>query len=177
MDPSLSPCERFRVRAARPEDVPALVRMSWQLAVSQKAELLFRATEADYRRDGFGPNPRFCAFVAEAKQGVVGMIIYSDRYSTGFASPIIHVQDVYVDDQHRMRGIGTALLAKVATEATERGVPLIELTMRDGNPAAKTYRRCGFVRIPHCATFAIAGQTLVELAQRFADGTAMAIGM
>jgi hypothetical protein len=52
-------------------------------------------------------------------------------------------------------------------------VPLIELTMRDGNPAAKTYRRCGFVRIPHCATFAIAGQTLVELAQRFADGMAM----
>jgi hypothetical protein len=52
-----------------------------------------------------------------------------------------------------------------------------ELTMRDGNPAAKIYRRCGFSRVPHCATFAAAGQTLAEFAQQFADATATTVGM
>jgi ribosomal protein S18 acetylase RimI-like enzyme len=151
--------------------------MSWQLAVLQKAELMFRATEAGYLRDGFGPNRRFSVFVAERNQAAVGMVSYSDRYSTALASPIIYVQDLYVDDRHRTRGIGTALLAQVAAEATERGLPLIELTMRDGNPAAKVYRRCGFSRVPHCVTFAAAGQTIVELAQQLADAATLAIGM
>jgi GNAT superfamily N-acetyltransferase len=148
--------------------------MSWQLAVSQRAELMVRATAADYLRDGFGPDRRFAAFVAEGNQTVIGMVTYSDRYSTSLASCIIYVQDIYVDDGHRARGIGTALLARVAAEATQRGLPLMELTMRDGNPAANVYRRCGFSRVPHCATFAAAGQTLVALAQKFAD--AMAVG-
>lgn len=150
--------------------------MSWQLAVSQKAELMFRATAADYLRDGFGPNRRFSAFVAQRNESVVGMVTYSDRYSTSLATPIIYVQDIYVDDPYRARGIGTSLLACVAAEATQRGLPLMELTMRDGNPAAKVYRRCGFSRVPHCATFAAAGQTLVELAQKFADAAAIAVG-
>jgi GNAT superfamily N-acetyltransferase len=102
--------------------------------------------------------------VADSDQTVIGMVTYSDRYSTSLASPIIYVQDIYVEDLHRARGIGTALLARVAAEATERQLPLIELTTRDGNPAAKVYRRCGFSRVPHCVTFAAAGRTLVELA-------------
>jgi GNAT superfamily N-acetyltransferase len=176
MEPSISPSEQFHVRTARPEDVPALLRMSWQLAVSQKVELMFRATREDYLRDGFGPDRQFSAFVAERGQTVIGMVTYSDRYSTGLASPILYVQDIFVDDRHRTRGIGTALLARVAAEATSRGLPLIELTMRDGNPAAKIYRRCGFSRVPHSVTFALAGQTLIELAQQFADA-ALAVGM
>ena len=57
------------------------------------------------------------------------------------------------------------------------GSPLIELTMRDGNPAAKAYRRCGFSRVPHCITFVAAGQTLVDLAGQFADVISPAVGM
>ena len=170
-------CEQSKVRPAQPEDVPSLLRMSWQLAVLQKAELMFRATKADYLRDGFGPNRRFSAYVAERNQTVIGMVTYSDRYSTSLASLIIYVQDIYVEDRHRTRGVGSALLARVAAEATERRLPLIELTTRDGNPAANVYRRCGFSRVPHCVTFAAAGQTLAALAQQFADTAAVAVGL
>jgi ribosomal protein S18 acetylase RimI-like enzyme len=151
--------------------------MSWQLAVSQKAELTFRANEEDYLRDGFGQNRRFSAFVAERDQTVIGMITYSDRYSISLASAFIYVQDIFVEDRYRRRGVGTALLAHVAAEATERRLPHIELTMRDGNPAAKAYRRCGFSRVPHCVTFVAAGHALGELAQRLADVVPTALGL
>ena len=169
--------EHFQVRPARPADVPSLLRMSWQLAVSQKTELTFRATEEDYLRDGFGQDRRFSAYVAERDQTVIGMVTYSDRYSTSLASSFIYVQDIFVDDQHRQRGVATALLARLAAEATERRLPRIELTMREGNPAAKVYRRCGFSRVPHCVTFAAAGQALVELAQQLAEIGPTALGI
>ena len=65
----------FRVRAARPTDVPALMRFKRLLAESENGCTPVRATAADWLRDAFGPRAGFAALVAEAeyKRGLIGM--------------------------------------------------------------------------------------------------------
>jgi hypothetical protein len=79
----------FRVRAARPTDVPALMRFKRLLAESEGGLHTVRATAADWLRDGFGPRAGFAALVAEPeyKRGLIGMATYSERIITGWSGP------------------------------------------------------------------------------------------
>jgi len=54
----------FQVRAAEPVDVPALMRLKRALAQSEDSQHAVHASAADWLRDGFGPHPKFAAFVA-----------------------------------------------------------------------------------------------------------------
>lgn len=98
--------DEVQVYPALPEYVPALLRMKWRLQVAEKSELIFRATEVDWLRDGFGANPRFTAFVAEQFSALVGTVACSERYDTGWAGSTMYIQDICVVPEHRRRGIG-----------------------------------------------------------------------
>ena len=100
----------YRVRAAQPADVPALMRLKWQLALAEDATLVVRAAAHDWLRDGFGAGARFAGFVAEIGDSVVGMATCSERYVTGWIGPTILLQDLIVDAEHRQRGVARALL-------------------------------------------------------------------
>ena len=151
------------VRPAKPADVPALLRLKRQLAIQEKAEFALRATARDWLRDGFGPRAQFAAFVAEHAGMVVGMVTASERYYTSWAGSTLYIQDIYVEPAHRGRGIGTALLGCVAALAIARGSPLVELTVRNDNPARNLYGRVGFQEVD-CANYVLAGVALTSLA-------------
>ena len=153
----------YRVRPAAPADVPALLRLKRALAILENAEFVLRASAQDWLRDGFGPQARFTAFVAEHAGAVVGMVTASERYYTSWAGCTLYIQDIYVDPAWRGRGIGAALLGCVAALSLERGSPLVELTVREDNPARRFYGRLGFHQV-QCANYVIAGSALASLA-------------
>jgi GNAT superfamily N-acetyltransferase len=168
---------RFTVRPAQPRDVPALMRLKRQLAESEDALHALNATEADWLRDGFGPRAGFTAFVAEitgaACDGVIAMATCSQRVVTGWNGRVIFLQDLYVDAEYRARGIARALVARVAALARELGSPIVELTVRDDNPAQQFYLSTGFTPLPQCLTFVLAGAALAKLAD--GDGQDLAL--
>src|SRR6201987_2961907 len=47
---------QFRIRPAKPTDVPALFQMKQTLARAEGNEAVLRASERDWLRDGFGPD-------------------------------------------------------------------------------------------------------------------------
>jgi ribosomal protein S18 acetylase RimI-like enzyme len=133
------------------------------LAATEKAEFAVRSTEQDWLRDGFGSQARFTAFIAEQEGAGIGMITCTERYYTGWPEPTIHVVDVFVEPGYRRRGVARALLGRVAALAIARGSPMIELTVRDDNPARNLYRRCGFQRVGHCVNYVAGLPTLAKL--------------
>lgn len=165
MEGSLEPAH-LRIRPARPGDIPAVFRMKRDLAAAEGNEGVIRATERDWLRDGFGRDARFRCFVAEAEaaEGLAGMVTYSEVYMTSLGAPIFSIQDLYVEPAWRQSGAGRALIAHVAAAALERGVPLIELTVMDTNPARAFYQRLGFQHLQPCLTYAIGGEKLLALA-------------
>jgi GNAT superfamily N-acetyltransferase len=156
MDAKDSRSAAFRVRSARLEDIPALMRLKRLLAQGENALHAVCASEADWRRDGFGPNAGFLAFVAEDWNG-----------------PVIFLQDLFVEPHCRQHGVASALMARVATLARDVGSPIVELTVRADNPAQNFYLRTGFQPLPHCLTFVLAGPALAALADQ--DGETLAL--
>jgi ribosomal protein S18 acetylase RimI-like enzyme len=154
----------FRVRAAQPRDIPALMRLKRKLAKGENSEHAVRASEADWRRDGFGPHPGFTAFIAECAGAIVGMATCSQRVVTGWNGPVVFLQDLFVETGYRDRGIARALLARVAALARELGSPIVELTVRADNPAQAFYQRTGFMPLPQCLTYILAEPALTALA-------------
>jgi ribosomal protein S18 acetylase RimI-like enzyme len=156
----------FRVRPAEPADVPDLMRLKRLLAEGENSLHAVRASAEDWLRDGFGSNPGYHAFVAEftGTRSVMGMAICSRRVITGWNGPVIFLQDLFVEPMHRGRGIARALTARVAAYACEIGSPIVELTVRADNPAQAFYQRNGFMPLPQCLTYVIAGPALAALA-------------
>jgi len=140
------------------------MRMKAQLAAAENAAFASRWTHADWLREGFGANAWFRAYVAECDDANVGMVIYSERPYTGWREPALYIQDLFVELKYRRRGIGGALLARVAQDAAARASPMIELTMHAGNPAREFYRRAGFELIEDCVHYIAAGKGLATLA-------------
>jgi GNAT superfamily N-acetyltransferase len=165
----------YHVRAAQPIDIPALMRLKRLLAQGENSLHAVRATAADWLRDGFGHNPGFNAFVAEAanERAVVGMATCSRRTITGWSGPVIFLQDLFVEPDFRKRGVARALLARVAAHAHDLGSPIVEFTVHADNPAQMFYLREGCRPLPQCLTYVLAGPALAALAEE--DGKALAL--
>jgi GNAT superfamily N-acetyltransferase len=166
MESEQQPLAAFRVRAARPVDVPALMRLKRLLAEGENSLHAVRATAADWLRDGFGPGAGFTAYVAEDEHAeiVIGMATCSRRSITGWSGPVVFLQDLFVEPQHRKYGVAGALVARVAAYARDLGSPIVELTVHADNPAQAFYQRNGFQHLPHCLTYVLAGPALETLA-------------
>lgn len=154
----------FRIRPAVPADVPALFAMKRRLAQAAGAGDTLRATTEDWLRDAFGTAARFGLFVAENAGAIIGMVAYNEIYMTALGGPVFAIQDLFVEPEHRKFGAGRALVAEVAAAAIAKGIPLIELNVRDDNPARKFYRRAGFRHLKECLTYAIGGEAMLDLA-------------
>jgi GNAT superfamily N-acetyltransferase len=163
----------FSVRSARPEDIPALMRLKRDLAQGENALHAVRATEADWLRDGFGPDAGFTAFVAEDFSGVIGMATCSERVVTGWNGPVVFLQDLFVEPACRRQGVASALLACVAALARDVGSPIVEFTVRAGNPAQNFYSFTGCQPLPQCLTYVLAGPALSALADQDSETLAL----
>lgn len=127
------------IRDARASDAQALATLIGQLgyptsaeAVARRVELL-RASEADR------------LVVADMDGEVVGLASLHTSLSVEFDEPAAKLSAIVVDERHRRRGIGKALVAEMEAEARRRGCCLIFLTTAERRKDAHAfYRRIGF---------------------------------
>jgi GNAT superfamily N-acetyltransferase len=152
------------IRAATREDVATLLEFIRALATFERAADSVVATEADLLRDGFGPAPRFEARLAEIDGKSCGMALFFTNYSTWEGRPGLYLEDLYVSDWARKRGVGRRLLADLARLALERGYNRLDLSVLDWNPARGFYERIGVRRKGSWLPYRASGEALVALA-------------
>jgi ribosomal protein S18 acetylase RimI-like enzyme len=101
------------------------------------------ATEAALLAGGFGPRPLFWGLVAE-EEAPLGVVVYYPDYSTLRGEPGVYVQDLFVVEAARGRGVGRGLLA-AAMAAQDWDAQYLTLSVSPGNVAARAfYDRAGF---------------------------------
>lgn len=69
----------------------------------------------------------------------------AEQHSYGFLDVQTPELGIGVRQEARRKGIGTALLASLVDEARRRGIRRLSLSVEKQNPAARLYRRAGFV--------------------------------
>ncbi|KAJ3328202.1 hypothetical protein HDU76_010409 [Blyttiomyces sp. JEL0837] len=134
------------IRKATEADVPLIHSFIRQLAIYEKLEKEHVGTEQQLNDTLFGGNkgdlPRYAEVVFGCWDGVeVGMALYFFNYSTFLAKPGLYLEDVFVKEDARGKGIGKALLRHLAQIALERGCGRMEWTALDWNtPATDFYK-------------------------------------
>lgn len=123
--PSLRPSDVFFlmmlvIRPATVADVPLLRTMIRELAEFEHELEHVTIQESDLARDGFGPNPKFRALIAAWDGQPAGYALFFGYYST-WAGRGLFLEDLFVREQFRGKGIGKALLASVARTAVQEG--------------------------------------------------------
>lgn len=162
---SAEPIE-FHIRFAEPKDVARLFQLKCQMAMSDGTILAMRATEDDWRRDSSGPHPRFAAVVAEHDAAIVAMLTFSVHLYGASPEPALCIQDIFVQPDCRRQGIASSLLAELYVHARRLKFSHIELTIQNHHSAGKAMsRRLGFARARHCASYLLAGPSLLQLAE------------
>ncbi len=132
------------IRPATPADVPQMLAFIHDLATYEREPDAVHATEADLLRDGFGPTPRFHCFIADWDNQPAGFALYFHNYSTWRGHTGIHVEDLFVRPEHRGKGIGKALLTRIAAIAVEEGCHRLQWDVLEWNtPAIGFYEQMG----------------------------------
>jgi GNAT superfamily N-acetyltransferase len=157
----------LRLRPATREDVPVILSLVRELATYERAPEAVSATEADFLRDGFGPEPRFKAIVAEWEGEPAGFALWFFNWSTWLGRPGLYLEDLYVRPRLRRNGIGKALLLELARIAVAEGCGRFQWQVLDWNePAIEFYRSLGGEILREWLTVRVEGEALRALARR-----------
>jgi len=124
------------------------------------------ATEGMLRKTLFGRQRTGEVAIGYYKKEPVGFVLFFPNYSTFLGQPGLYIEDLFVDESHRRRGFGRALLLYVARLASERGCGRLEWSVLDWNePAINFYKKLGAIPMSEWTVFRVTGESLVRLAK------------
>jgi GNAT superfamily N-acetyltransferase len=153
------------IRPATRIDIPQILSFVRALAAYERAPEAAVATASDLERDGFGPHPIFFCLIAEHDGQPAGFALYFFNYSTWVGRPGIYLEDLFVEPELRGRGVGRALLRRVAAIAVERGCQRMQWQVLDWNtPAVEFYRAMGGEFLDEWRDVRLSGEALAQLA-------------
>ena len=159
------------LRFATADDVGLLLQLIHELAAYERAPEAVVATEEDLRRHGFGPDRRFEALLAFVDDEPAGFALFFPDFSTWRGRPGLFLEDLYVREWARGRGVGRRLIARLAAIAIERDWPALRLNVLDWNPAREFYQRLGIEARNAWVPYGATGAALRRLAGEDAGDT------
>jgi GNAT superfamily N-acetyltransferase len=129
------------IRKAVRKDCVRMMELIQELATYEKAPDEVTVTLDHFEESGFGSNPVWWAFVAEANGVVVGMALYYVRYST-WKGQRMYLEDILVTEDMRGQKIGSLLFDALIVEAKEKGFNGMNWQVLDWNePAINFYKK------------------------------------
>ncbi len=154
------------IRPAAIQDAGLILKLIRDLAEYERSLEQALATEEDILRDGFGHNPKFFVLIAEWQGKPAGFALYFFDYSTWMGKAGIYLEDLFVLEAFRGKGIGKALLAELAKVAIREKCYGVRWQVLDWNsPAIEFYQSLGSKLLKEWITVRITGKPLAELAQ------------
>jgi GNAT superfamily N-acetyltransferase len=153
------------IRPATVEDVPLLSAMIRELADFERDLNAVITTDADLARDGFGPDPKFQALIAEWEQQTAGYALFFDFYST-WRGRQMYLEDLFVRPQFRNRGIGKRLLAATTRIAANNNCHGVRWAVLDWNHSAiEFYKSLGTEFLDEWRLVLLKDEALLQLAK------------
>ncbi|KAJ3080433.1 Inosine-5'-monophosphate dehydrogenase 1 [Rhizoclosmatium hyalinum] len=129
----------IQIRKATKADVPQIFKFIRDLAIFEKLEHEHVGTTQDLEDTLF--TTKYAEVVFATENGIdLGFAIYYFTYSTFLSKPGIHLEDLFVSEDARGKGVGTVLLRYLAQKAVSEGFGRVEWTALDWNtPAINFY--------------------------------------
>lgn len=158
------------IRVARPGDEADIVSMIHELADFERAPEQCTVTESQISTALFGDVAVASCFLAEVDGQTAAMALWFRTFSTWDGVAGIHLEDLYVRDRFRRRGIARALLAALAAECVEKNYSRLGWSVLDWNTdAIALYDAVGGHPLTEWIAYRVSGSELSALARSADD--------
>jgi GNAT superfamily N-acetyltransferase len=155
------------LRGATERDLATVLMFIRALGKYERLEHQVVATEELLRTHLFGPRPMAEVVLAERGDVPVGFALFFSNFSTFLGRPGLYLEDLYVHEHERGRGVGRMLLQHLAQLAIDRGWGRMEWAVLDWNESAiGFYRRLGATLLDDWRICRLTGDELIEMARR-----------
>ncbi|KAJ3025191.1 UNVERIFIED_CONTAM: inosine-5'-monophosphate dehydrogenase [Siphonaria sp. JEL0065] len=167
---------RFQKRSASAQleggvhdDVPQIHAFIRALAVFEKLEHEHIGTHQDLENTLFKDKYAEVVFATDSETDQdLGFALYYFTYSTFLSRPGIYLEDLFVKEEARGKGVGTVLLRYLAQKAVKEGFGRVEWAALDWNtPAINFYvgETVGAKELKEWKMFRLTGNGLVSFAE------------
>lgn len=154
----------MRISNATRQDIPLILDMIRGLAEYEKLSDQCVATEEALSRTLFGEHPAAEVLLAHDRDECAGFALFFTNYSTFLAKPGIYLEDLFVKPHARGKGVGLALLKRIAQIAVERDCGRVEWSVLNWNESAiGFYRRLGAQPQDEWTVYRLTGGALAAL--------------
>jgi GNAT superfamily N-acetyltransferase len=155
------------IRKAKKEDCAIILSFIRELADYEKLAHEVVATEEILTKTLFGENATAYVLIAEYEDKPAGFALYFYNFSTFLGRPGIYLEDLYVPETLRGKGIGKALLKELANIAVQENCGRLEWSVLDWNkPSIEFYQSLGAKPMDGWTTYRLDGPTLKDFANR-----------
>lgn len=155
----------IRIVPAIERDTPLILSFIRRLAEYEQLAESCVATEEKLRETLFGASPAAEVLLAYSGDDPVGFAIFFHNYSTFLSRRGLFLEDLFVVPEARGKGIGYALLARLAQIAVSRECARMEWSvLRWNRLAIDFYLRLGAQPLDDWDTYRLTGEHLEKLA-------------
>lgn len=153
------------IRRAIPADTADITDMIHALAEFEHAADQCTVTEKQIRTALFGSTPIAHAHVAEVDGAIAAMALWFVNFSTWDGVGGIYLEDLFVRNEFRRRGLARRLLATLAGECVDSGYTRLSWAVLNWNvDAIALYNGVGAQPQDEWTTYRLFGSALAELA-------------
>lgn len=126
----------IEVRAANQGDVPIIAEFIRKLAEYERLADEVALSEAQLAKTLFGERRFGEVLLADVEGSPVGFAIYYFGYSTFLAQPVLYLEDIFVLEAFRRKGVGKRLFGELLEIARKEGCGRFEWSVLDWNKCA-----------------------------------------
>ena len=128
----------LQIRKAKEEDIPTILKFILELAEFEGVKDQIHSTEEGLR-DVIFVRHIADALIAEVDQEPIGFAIWAYSFSTFTGKPTLYIDDIYVRESCRGKGIGSKLFSRIAEIAHEKDCARMDWYCMETNVSGKEY--------------------------------------
>lgn len=160
----------FFIRKAEPADVPLILSFIRELAEYEQLSHEVVATEALLKETLFGEQRTAEVLIGEYQGTPAVFALFFHNFSTFLGRPGIYLEDLFVKQPFRGKGLGKCMFTYLGHLAGQRGCGRLEWWVLDWNtPAIDFYKSMQAVPMDEWTVFRITGDSLAKLSREFSS--------
>ena len=156
---------QIEIRQSKSGDILQIIKLMREFAVFEHLEDTFTVTENDLNEAFFGEKSFAGCLVAFNENKMVGFAIFFPVLKTFRGERSLYLEDLYVSQTMRSKGLGLKLLKEVAKYAKENSFQRMDWQALDWNaPAINFYKNIGAETDTGMIDFRLRGEAFQKLA-------------
>ena len=160
----------YIIRQAQPTDAPLIYELIVELAIYEKEPNAVQTTPEIIEKQLLSPIPPFHCVVAQVHENIIGFALYFFNYSTWRGQRGIYLEDLFVQEAHRKKGIAFSLMQFLAKTATEEDCGRIDWSVLKWNQLAiDFYKGIGASEMSEWVGYRLEGEEIMSILNHMRD--------